>query len=213
MPNPFNSPQAAQGAIGETEKSVEAVAGTKPVSAITNKFDNHGVESVKVTHLKGKVANDALCGVDVLARMYSVKEPFCSQPIDALFEEYIRHSEGPGAVLCFHDVFGNGKSTTVAAVARGRHPQGPDRFLVVSPKHGHQTGSDWLEGIKSTLGIVDYDGDFAMLLQKALLNEDITTDDKFRVNVNGDRRHSNTNVKGRPLLVLEDLNPEFFSDG
>jgi hypothetical protein len=211
------------GSMSTAGKAVEAVTGTKSVSTVTNRLDDQRAESVKVSHLKSLVANDPLCGQDLLASMNSGKEPLviCSRPVDALFEEYIHHSSVfRGAVLCFHDVLGNGKSTTVAAIARGRHLQAPKRFLVVSPSQCRETGSGWLEGIKSKLGIAaNYKGDLAHLLEKALLSKDITTDDKFRVEINGERRHPNTKnlegklIEGRPLLVLEDLNPEFFSHG
>jgi hypothetical protein len=67
--------------------------------------------------------------------------------------------------------------------------------------------------IKLTLGIADEaPGDIvADLLEKALLSNDTPTDDKFRVHVQGEQRHTNAG-KGKPLLlILEDLNPDFFS--
>ncbi|KAL3902495.1 MAG: hypothetical protein SGILL_010803 [Bacillariaceae sp.] len=45
-----------------------------------------------------------------------------------------------------------------------------------------------------------------------MLEDDKPTDDQFRVDVTGDRRHENGVTHGNPLVILEDLNPDFFSN-
>jgi hypothetical protein len=123
---------------------------------------------------------------------------------------FVIHSRNHGAVLCFHDKYGNGKSATTSIVARGRHPQGPKRFLIVSPD-SCTTGTDWLNNIKVKLGIVESTsyGDLVTLLNSVMLTDGPPTDDKFRLDVNGERRHAARQVQGKPLLILEDLNPFF----
>jgi hypothetical protein len=166
--------------------------------------------NVELNALKNIVVKHPLCGHDELS---NVEKAFCSRPVDELFAAYLDHSHGHGAVLCVHDAFGNGKSATASIVARGRHPQGPNRFLVVTPVSS-ETGSAWLNGIKVKLDILESTsfGNLVQLLKSALLEDDTPTGDQFRVDVTGDRRHENKETQGKPLLILEDLNPSFFSD-
>lgn len=187
------------------------MAETKTAKNITNWVDSAGVEILHLKSLNAKIVNDPLCGGDALANL-NAGAPFCSRAVDRLFEEYLLHSEGQGACFCVHDKWGDGKSTTVGVVARGRHPQGPQRFLVVSPTAGRTSGSAWLKSIKLKFGIADETPSdvLADLFEKALMNDDTPTGDKFRVDVKGERRHTCTD-NGKPLLILEDLNPDFFS--
>lgn len=84
--------------------------------------------------MKNLVVNNAPCGVDQLAHLHT-DTPFCTKAVDNFFDAYLQHSTGPAPVLIVHDVRGNGKSTTVAVVARGHNPVGRDQFLIVSPKN------------------------------------------------------------------------------
>jgi hypothetical protein len=214
MSNPLKDPRfLAAGATASgslVEKAAEAAAGTRTVQSVVNTTDNKGVEIVDMNNLNEKVVNASICGRDELGR---VPKLFCARPVDRLFEDYLHHSTEEGACFCVQEVFGDGKSTTVGIVTRGRHPQGPKRFLVVTPDF-NRTGSIWLEQIKLKLGLVkSTPGDeLVRLLFKALTEDDKPTDDKFRVTAEGERRHRiKKDIEGRPLLVLEDLNPEFFA--
>jgi hypothetical protein len=75
-------------------------------------------------------------------------------------------------------------------------------------------GSVWLTKIKLQLGRCRRNLRWRLLpklIQKKLCGAATQpTDDTFHVNVQGERRHTNAG-KGRPLVILEDLNPDFFS--
>ena len=212
MTNPYAGPQVVQAIGSAAEKTAEGAASTKSGKSLTNRVDNSIVDNIEGTALKNLVVNNALCGVDQLANLHT-DTPFCTKAVDNLFDEYLQHSTGPGAVLIVHDVWGNGKSTTVAVVARGHHPMGPDQFLIISPKNSRESGSAWLKGVKLSLGMPeDFGGDITGLLEECLLRNGSKTEDRFRVTVAGERNHATRHIKGKPLLVLEDLNPDFFSD-
>jgi hypothetical protein len=58
-----------------------AVASTVQATAVSLQFE--------LKALNKKVVNDPLCGDD---GMRQVKNPFCTQPVDGLFDDYLRHS-------------------------------------------------------------------------------------------------------------------------
>ena len=75
---------------------------------------------------------------------------------------------------------------------------------------GCETGSDWLAEIKAQLGVEPDTTPQKLVMYIVTAMVESTTSDKFRVNTAGQKRKIivDKNVKGKPLLIIDGLDPD-----
>lgn len=132
-----------------------------------------------------------------------------------------------GGLKVVYDDMGMGKSTAVAAVARGFKWFGqPNRFLHISIQNNFLTCEQWYEVVQEELGVKGLGmspHDVAKLIHHALVGKDEDgvlklwpetekTPDKFRYHFNFTIQQSAAFTNSYPVLVLDEFNPRDFDD-